>query len=437
MVLATVCAGCQQKNGNETPTVRSQQSELKTVKVVRPVNTVLKRTTTQPCTVHAYHQAELYAKVAGYLKTLNVDIGDSVSEGTELAVIHVPEMDKAREKQEATIRRLQADEKRYAASKKLAIANVSAAESMRDQAAADVNKANAQLTADESEFKRVKELAANKVVADRLRDEARNHFEASQAAKTSSIAALATAKAQVSVAQQKQAVAQAELDAAGEETNVAHKELEEMDALLAYATLRAPFNGVVTQRNIDPGDLVRNIQSTSNNASQPLFTISQLDKVRVQIAVPENDAAWANVKDAVTVTLRSMPNRPLTGKISRVSGQLAVSTRTMLVEVDLLNPDGILIPGMFGEATVFLDEKANCLMLPATAVHFDKDEFGVIQKTVFVVDSDDTVQKVKVATGLDDGKQIEITEGLTVNDRVVESMVGRLQVGQKVRVEGN
>lgn len=431
LAMVFVC-GCQDTAVPDAKAAQSQENDDVTVKVVRPERKTIKRTTTQPATVHAYHQAEIYAKVAGYLTELHADIGSEVEAEDVLGIIAVPEMEKAREKQQATIARLQADEKRHEAVQHLAAANVKAAAAARDQANADIKKTDAQLTADAAEHKRVQELVANKAVAARLLDEALKKLESSQAAKTSALAAFESSKANVLVAEQKVAVANADRLAALEETKVAQKQLEEMDAVMSYATLKAPFKGVVIARHVDPGDLVRNIQTASDASRPPLFTVAQIDKVRVRVAVPENHVPLANKDDPVTLRLRSMPHRSLDGKINRIARALDTSTRTMLVEVDLRNPDGDLLPGMYGEATITLAEKANALMLPAGAVRYDEKGHA----SVYLIDANNTVQIISIQVGIDDGKQTEITSGLPDNYRVVDSMVGRLTEGQRVRVEG-
>jgi RND family efflux transporter MFP subunit len=353
------------------------------------------------------------------LETLNVDIGSPVEKGDVLATVAVPELEKAYERQQATIERLKLDEKRYEQAKKLASA-------LREQAVAEVAKTVAQLNADELEFNRVRELVANDAVAGRLLDEARKKFEASQAAKKAVEAALESAKANVFVAEAESLVAK-------EATTVAGKQLEEMHVVKSFATITAPFKGVITERHVDPGDLVRNIQMASDSSRKPLFCVALIDKVRVRIYVPENEAPWADKGDPVTLSLRSLPDwKPSEEiKISRVARSLDRSTQTMLVECDLLNNDNQLLPGMYGRATITLDEKVNALMLPASAVRYAEDG----RAFVYIVQADSTIQIVDVQTGADDGKQIEITSDLDENARVVEAMIGRLADGQTVKVQ--
>jgi RND family efflux transporter MFP subunit len=339
-------------------------------------------------------------------------------------------MVKSREKLEATIRRLQADEKRAAAEITVAKAGKNSAEALLEEACADVSGADAQLKAAQAEFKRISDLTQSKALEERLRDEALKRYEAAQAAKLATEAAVESANANLSVAEASLEAAEADLAAAKARTEVARKELAELDALMSYATLRSPFKGVVTERHADPGDLIRNAPSSSGPDSPPLFVIAELDKLRVRVTVPENDTPWANEGDAVTLVAPALPDRKFEGKIDRIARSLDESTRTMTVEADLPNPDQVLLPGMYGEATIELDEKPDALILPAAAVRFDEEGHS----RVYVVDQHNKVQVLDVSTGLDDGKEIEIVSGLDEDARVIDAMVDHLEPGQPVRI---
>lgn len=420
--------GCNQDAPAQQP---QAVSDLPVVSVVSPTVTTIRRTTTQPATVHAYHQAQIYAKVSGYLADLNVDIGQTVSKDDPLGIISVPEMQKSREKQLADIRRLVAVEGKAAAMIKLATAQVASANAGLEQAEADITTAVAQLNADKFEFDRVTDLVNQKAVAARLLDEATQKYESSQSAKASANAALQSATAAVTVAQEQEAVAKAEEAAAKAQTDVARSELDEIDAMINYATLKAPFPGVITQRHVDPGDLVRNIQTASESSRKPLFEVSQVDLVRVRISVAENEASLAGKDDVVSLRLKSFPGRPFDGVIKRVAKRLDEATRTMLVEMELKNEEGLLLPGMYGEATIHLEEIPDAVVVPATAVRYD--EAG--NSSVYVVGSDSKVSIVVVKTGYDDGKQIQILSGLNASARVVDGKLGRLKDGDEVKVE--
>jgi RND family efflux transporter MFP subunit len=441
-LLLACCTGCPtqvassayvEQIASGAPAEQSAAPAAVTVKALSPQRTTLRRTTTQPATIRAYYQAEVYAKVAGYLEELKADIGQHVDAGAVLGTIAVPELVKSREKQEATIRRLQADEKRAAAEITVAQANVESAKAALEQARADVTAAAADLKAQRIEHERVDDLVENKAVAERLRDETLKRYESAGAAKSAAEAGVVSANANLSVAKAKLEAAQADLATARARTEVASKELEEIDALMSYATLQSPFQGVVTERHADPGDLIRNAPSSSGPDSPPLFVIAELDKVRVRVTVPENQTPWANEGDAVTLVAPALPDRKFEGKIDRIARSLDHSTRTMTVEADLPNPDYALLPGMYAEATIELDEKPDALVLPAGAVRYDEEGHS----RVYVVDQDNAVQVVDVSTGLDDGKRIEILSGLDENARVIDAMAGRLAPGQRVSIQAD
>ena len=434
-ILLGWCAGCSaqfgasavaEPSGANAQLHGSANADPATVKTISPQRIALRRTTTQPAIVQAYYQAELYAKASGYLETLNVDIGQQVDVGIVLCKIAVPEMDKAREKQEATIRRLQAEEKRAGAEVAVAEAAIESSKALLEQARAGVASTEANLRADRSEYDRFTELVESKAVAERLGDEALRRFSSSQARKAAAEAAVVSANANVGVAGAKLEAARADVAAAQAKTEVAQKALEEFDALLAYATLRSPLKGVVTQRHADPGDLIHNAPTSG----KPLFVIAEIDKVRVQVPIPERDAHWVDVGDPVTLTFPALPGESFAGTVSRTSGGLDEDTQTLGVEVDLENSDHQLLPGYFGEATVLLEEHADAVVLPAGAVRHDE----VGRSFVYVVDSANRVQVVDVATGIDDGQTIEITDGLDGSERIVDAMIGRLKQDQEVRV---
>ena len=400
------------------------------VNVLAPTQTTMERTTTQPATVHAYYEARIFAKASGYLTELRVDIGDVVKEGELLAAISIPETDRHREAQLATIRRLEADERRAASQLAVAQANIASFAAKRDKAKAEVSALEAGLAAALVELNRVTDLVNQRAVAERLLDEARKKHDAAAAAKAASDAAVASAEAELNLGKSQSDAAQADLDVAKAMTDVARKELEKLDELIKYARLTAPFDGVVTHRNIDLGDLVRNAQTGAGDSGQALFVISKIDKVRIRVPVPERDAPLATVGDSASISLPALRGEAIPGEIARVAGVLEEGTRTMLIEIDLPNPDGKLLPGMFGQATITLAAPGNTVTLPANAVRFDEHGQGY----VYVVDDSDQVAIAEVETGLDSGEHIEITAGLQGDERVVGPHLRRLKAGQTVSV---
>ena len=400
------------------------------VKTLQPTRTTLVRTTTQPATVHANQQADIHAKVSGYLQAWSADIGDRVEAGALLARIDVPELRKQRERQALVVQQYEAAEQRAAAEEALAEARVQSSAAQLEQARSEVARETAQLNASQSEFNRVQELVKTGSVEGRLADESRQRLEAAQAGKAAAESAVTSADAAVRVTEAQRVAAAAMVKFAEAETNVARKQLEELDELLKYAELTAPFDGVVTQRNVDVGDLVRNTQS-GGAGSPPLFTVAQIDTVRIRAAVPEADAPFCQPGDKVRLRVASQRGAAIEAQVARVSRALDRSTRTMLVEVDVPNPDGRLLPGMYGEATIVLAEHPDVLTLPASAVRHSETGAAF----VYTVDAAGAVQIVEVTTGLDDGRQIEIVSGLDPDARVIDALIGRLEPGQKVQVQ--
>ncbi len=406
-------------------------SQLVSVKTLTADRTTLERTTTQPATVHAYYEARVFAKAAGYLRELKVDIGTIVKTGDLLAVIDVPEMAKRREAKLATIRQTEAEQRRTTSQLAVAKAGAASFRAKLDRAKAEVGKADAGLAAAKAELARVTDLVQQRAIANRLQDEIQKKYAAAAAEKTAVQAAVSSAEAELVLAAALSDAALADVDVAQAKIDVARRELDELDELIKYARLTAPFDGIVTQRNVDPGDLVRNAQTGSSKDEPPLFVVAKLDQVRIRVAVPERDAPLATVGDAVKITLQAFPSETFEGKIARVAGILDEQTRTMLVEIDLPNPRGRLRPGMFGQATIALAPPGDTLMLPANAIRYDKDG----NSYVYVVNTSNQVAIVNIQTGLDNGETVEITTGLTGNERIVGPLLERLKPGQTVSVD--
>ena len=360
------------------------------VKTVSPQKTTIRRTSSQPATVRAWHEAELFSKVAGYASKVTADIGDVVKVGQILMQIDIPEITKTYERQQAELSLL---------------------EHKREQFQASVGVARAELDALKSEYNRVQVLIKTKAVSQRIGDETKSRYE--------------SAKARL-------VVSEAEVKSAASSVLVGRKTLEETEIMMQYASLKAPFAGIVTQRSVDPGDLVRN-KASSGDSRGPLFTVSRVDILRVTVPIPERDAVWVEKGDTARMDFPALPGETLTNLVARRSGRLDPQTRTMTVEVDIPNTNGRLIPGMYCKVEIIMQEKL-ALVVPSEAVRFDLT--GDVSH-VYVVKDDNSILRVPVKTGIDDGHKIEILSGLSGGERIVTGMLGRLKDGQVVSVLGN
>lgn len=192
----------------------------------------------------------------------------------------------------------------------------------------------------------------------------------------------------------------------------------ELDALIGYATIKAPFDGIVTSRTIDPGDMV--YQATSPKGSdQPLLRVAKLDVIRVKTYVSERDTVWVDVGSPAIVSFDALPGRAFAGEVARISGALDPGTRTMLVEIDLENRDGRIRPGLFGQTRIVVARRQGVLTVPDSSVQFDAG-----RAYVYVIGNDDKAQRMPVIIGLDQAGWLEITEGLTGGERIVRNATG-------------
>jgi RND family efflux transporter MFP subunit len=306
--------------------------------------------------------------VGGYVDRITVDIGDRVTEGQVLATLEIPEM---------------ADQSVQA-------------EQQLVQQRAEVAKAEAEAALQKTIFARSQGLRAKDAITEQDLDEAR-----ARAAK-----------------------ARAELELARARGKGAEARVAELRALMQYATLRAPFAGVVTRRFVDRGALVQ--ASSSNNS--PLLIVARTDTVRVFADVPEPDAPFISRGDRAVLGVAALPGRTFGVQITRFAEALDPSSRTMRTEVELPNPDGTLRPGMYGTVTIAVETHPDALTVPEAAVRREKT-----RAVVYLVDGDRAAERV-VKPGLAAEGRVEILEGLGDRDRVITSGTTGLSGGAPVQV---
>lgn len=200
--------------------------------------------------------------------------------------------------------------------------------------------------------------------------------------------------------------------------------MEQRGIMRDYSKVRAPYDGVITARFADPGALIQ-VATASATGAIPLFTIMDLKTVRVYTNVPQDDAPWIDTgRTKATVTVKELPGRSFTGTVTRSTLALDPSTRSLLVEIDLPNPDRALRPGTFAEVALGLREIPEALVLPPQAIIS-----GTNGKSVFIVEGG-KAKSVAIQPGITDGKWIEITKGLQGNEDVVV-------VGKRKLLEGS
>lgn len=422
--LSLMVAGCAPGD----PTLKGPESiRVTRVKTVAVAPIEVDRITQQPATVYPYFETEIRGRVGGYVTELNVDLGDYVKAGQVLARIDVPELIKQSEVLKARVRLQQSLEEVASSEVRLHEAAVESSKAKFEQSKSELGRVEAALAAAQSEFLRTEDLVQKGSLQSRVLDEVRKRRDSEAAGAASAKSLMESAKAEIVVAEAEKAAAEARLKAARAESDVASRELEEMAVRIDYAAVKAPFDGLVTDRFVNPGDL---IVGESNTGDAILFVLSQVDKVRIQIPVPETQAPFVQPGDSVVITFPSFESeQPISTKITRVSGQLDSDSRTMIVEAEWDNSKGKFLPGMFGQAVIGMETKVATKVLPSRAVRFDESGNAFVYRLT----EDNRINVIEVKTGLDTGAEIEILSGLDAGQIVVDSHLKRFQEGEIVQ----
>jgi membrane fusion protein, multidrug efflux system len=208
------------------------------------------------------------------------------------------------------------------------------------------------------------------------------------------------------------------VDEARGRLDIAKANLQRTETLIEYSRLTAPFSGVVTMRYLDAGAFVPAATAGASLQTAAVVTLMDFNTVRVQVAVPEVEAALAREGQPVKVTVDGLPGKSFAGKISRISYALDEATRTMLIEADLPNPELTLRPGMYATVKVGVEKHNDALLIPAEALVVEK-----AGASVFVANGG-VAKKMPVKAGFNDGTKAEVLSGLTGNEAVI--LVGKM-----------
>ena len=426
--LATGAGGDSEQSRGSAPDGAEQGPEAPlAVAVVNPSAGILQRVTTQPGTVEAFESVRLFAKVPGFLKSQKVDIGARVKKGDVLAIVDVPELEAQRRRAQSGVKQSESRIRTAQARIKSAQADLSAAKASIAQAEAAAKSAAAWVRFRELQLKRMEALFASRSIEEKLVDEAKERYEASVETERSAIEAITTSKARVDASAAKIEQANAELGEAQADVEVAQAELEKADVQVAFSKVIAPFDGVVAKRNFNPGAYIR---SANDGGNMPLLTVQRTDLMRVVVRVPDRDVPLTTPGKEALIRIDALPGRQLTGKVSRIASHEDPQTRLMRVEIDLPNPGGDIVDGMYGEVTIILDNDKKGLSIPSTCV---ARRSAVGEGTVFVV-RDDKARQISVKLGTDNGLRIGVLSGLAPSDQVIDRPPSSLTDGRAVTV---
>jgi RND family efflux transporter MFP subunit len=322
-----------------------------------------KVTVTLPATTAAFEAANIFARTSGYIEKRYVDIGDWVNAGALLADITAPELDHQITQAKATLAQYQAALRQTQASRDLA----------------DVTNA------------RDSNLVTKGWLTRQQGDNDRLTLQAQEAAVAVAQSNIAAQQAQVRVLEQEK----------------------------AYQRVVAPFDGVITQRHIDNGSLVQ-------SGSTFMFTLMHPHVIRTYVFVPQDEAFGLGPGVDAVVRVPEIPDRTFPGEVTRIASALQPGSRTLLIEIDVPNPDGALSPGIYCTVELFIPRKTPSMIISADAVVFDQSGLHV------VVVENGIVHFQKITIARDFGKEVEVHDGVKPGDQVILNPMVNLAQGSRV-----
>lgn len=330
-----------------------------------------------------FQEIDVHGKVSGYIRHIYVDIGDRVHQGQTLAVLEVPEL-----------------EAEVAGAK----AGINQSEQNIDRLKNEVAREQASYAAVNANYTRLKQASDQQpglVAAQELED---------------AFAKEQTAAAQVEAARSAVSAAQGQL-------GVSRAESLKVSSMEHYATITAPYDGVVTMRYADTGALIP--AGTAEGLNQAVVRLAQSNVLRLRMPVPERDVPMVHVGSMVTVKVQAT-GQQFSGTVVRFARDVSNSTRTMLTEVDVKNPDLTLTPGMYAEVNFDLQEKKDALLVPVSAILEGE------RPAVLLVDSRNRVERREIKLGITSSNSDEVVSGLAPGDKVIIGGNSRLEQGQLV-----
>jgi RND family efflux transporter MFP subunit len=362
---AFLCAGCGSNSSSPTANANAQPAPVPTVDTVKVASRKLAIAVRLPGELQAYEVVSVYPKVPAFVDSISVDRGSVVKSGQAMARLVAPEL----------------------------AAQRAEAQSKLQGAEAQKVEAEAKLASDEGTYQRLRTASGTPGVV------AGNDLEVSQKAVESD---------------------RARADAAHESVQAAKSSLKSITEIEGYLQIRAPFDGVVTERNVHPGALV------GSSTPEPMLKVEKTNRLRLVVPVPEKYVSDLANGAKVEFSVPAFPNQTFSGKIARIAHSVDVKTRTMPVELDVDNAGGRLASGMFPEVLWPVHRSTATLFVPTTAV-------ARTTEAVFVVRvREGNAEWVNVHTGELDGKLIEVFGDLRESDVVALRGTDELRPGSRV-----
>jgi RND family efflux transporter MFP subunit len=386
LVIAAVAAGFfggylprQKREAELAAESKAGAASLPVVNVTTVAESDATRNLVLPGNIQAVTEAPVMARSTGYLKQRLVDIGDRVKEGQTLAQIEAPELDQQ-------------------------ISQARSALEQATNASAQAEAALKQGRANEGLARVTAQRWANLLEKKAVSLQEYDNYQAQWAAQQANVEAL---EKSVAASKSNMAALQASID--------------RLNQIKTYQTVRAPFAGVITLRNVDSGALI-------NEGNTMLFRVAQTDRLRLYVNVPQSDAAAVKAGQRASIAIPDMAGRKFSGSVARTAAALDPASRTLLTEIQLENPDGSLLPGMYAQV-----EFAVPRTTPGLTITGDTLVVRADGPQVAVVDADGKVHWTRIQLGRDFGDKLEVLSGLQAGQQLVVNPSDVVREGVQVK----
>src|ERR1051326_2059315 len=381
------------KSKSQPANITAAKPQTPTVTTTTVISQTVNKDLRLPGELRAYQNVAIYPRVQGFVESINVDRGSIVKRGQLLVRMSAPELVSQTGEAEARVR----------AAQQQRLEMESRVQNVREQR----SEAEAKLAADEGTYKRLKAASATPgVVAENDVDVARGVVEGDRAR----IRALA----------ENEKAAQAVVQSQVQNERATREAANSVRDIESYLSITAPFDGVVTERNVDKGSLAG---PSGGSSPPPMLRLQQISRLRLVISVPEADVSGVSAGTRISFTLSAFPGENFFGIVQRISHTLDEKTRTMPVELDVINDSARLAPGMFPEVIWPTTRPRPSLFVPASAI-------ATTTERVFVIRiRNGTTEWVDVKRGLSMGDLVEVFGDLQENDVIATRGTDELRAG--------
>lgn len=379
-----------------------------------------------PGSIEAITESEIFARTNGYVQQRFADIGDRVKTGQLLAKLQTPEVEESEKEAQAQVLTTIAGKAQSEAEKERAQADLQRAISQVSQAKANIVEAESDEKFALTTYKRWKFLGDDGAVSWQDVDEKENKYKTASAVKQAALDKLKAAESDVVAANAKLKAefASVNLNAANVLASRARASRSSLER--SFQNVVSPFDGIVTQRNVDQGNLVT---AGSENSKASLYKVARVDVVKVYIDIPQYAAVGVRSGQPVKVQLKEFPTRIFQGKITRTSVALDANARTLRTEVQINNSDMALAPGMYADVNIDVPNTANSYLIPANSLVSTGDG-----QKVALISEDKKIHFKSVVLGHDFGADIEVLAGLKNGESVVVNPRDTLKEGTRVAI---